>query len=103
MFTVELYCGVTNSPFLEKKDFMCFIDGENWLRSQPRHIYGYMYEVQKVVFITRNRGWTQPEGASFKHIEPTYSYRQRSTALPLNHAILANGDEDDNQFNSMQS
>ena len=103
MFTVELYNGVTNCPFGEKKDFMSFIDGENWLRGQPRHIYGYMYEVQKVVFITRNRGWTQPEGASFKHIEPTYSYRQRTTALPLNHAILANGVEDENEFNSMQS
>jgi len=103
MFTVELYCGVTNSPFLEKKDFVSFIDGENWLRSQPRHIYGYMYEVQKVVLITRNHGWTQPEGANLKNREPTYSYKQRSTALPLNHAVPANGKEDDNEFNSMQS
>ena len=85
MFVVELYNGVTNCPFHDPKEFVSYRDAENYLRAQPRQVYGGMYELQKVVLITRNRGWTQPEGASFNHIEPTYDYESKTTVFPLNH------------------
>jgi hypothetical protein len=85
MFVVELYNGVTNCQFLEPKEFVSYRDAENYLRAQPRHVYGGMYELQKVVFITRNKGWTQPEGSHLNHREPTYEYETKTTVFPLNH------------------